>query len=74
MLLVTQEEQSHALINKGENLFFQFPKEFLFFQVLCFHSKLLLYCAPSPDRGLIVQGGDGMYVWKLFSANIKHAA
>lgn len=64
MLLVIQEEQSHT-DKQGEDIFFQFPQEFLF-QVLCFHSKLLLYRAPAPGRGLIVQGGDGMYVWSCF--------
>lgn len=42
--------------------------------MLCFHSKLLLCHAPVPDRALIVQGGDGAYVQKLFPVNINLAA
>jgi len=60
--------------NQWENTFFQFPEELFFVQVLCCHSKLLFYCTPAPDRGLIVWGGDGVYVQKLFSLNIKLAA
>lgn len=34
----------------------------------------VLFLYHTPDRGLIVQGRDGMYLQKLFSANTKLAA
>lgn len=51
-----------------ENRLFQFPEEFLFFEVLCFQFKPVLY------QGLIVQGGDGTYLMKLFAVNIQLTA